>query len=223
MRCSGCEFKHFDHHRKRLTIFTKGGKIRDLPIPQPGFWFDLERLILEEEAQPHEHLLPRQKAIPRKGEMVMHRFREQPMGVHGMHNWWYRCLRAGVVSTGITSGERMRKARHTAGQRVLDMTGNLKAPVQKLLGHESIQTTGDIYTDWDIEQLRRPCWRPSMTSDGIVPQGAPQNPCKRANHGGGGNRTRVRGRTGQGIYERSPRLISPGGRFADDQPTGQPS
>jgi len=35
---------------------------------------------------------------------------------------------------------------------VLDATGNLKA-VQKLLGHESIQTTGDIYTDWDIQQL----------------------------------------------------------------------
>ena len=46
----------------------------------------------------------------------------------------------------------MHKARHTAGQRVLDKTGNLKA-VQKLLGHASIQTTGDIYTDWDIEQL----------------------------------------------------------------------
>jgi integrase len=30
--------------------------------------------------------------------------------------------------------------------------GNLKA-VQKFLGHESIQTTGDIYTDWDIDQL----------------------------------------------------------------------
>jgi hypothetical protein len=44
------------------------------------------------------------------------------------------------------------KSRHTAGQRVLDATGNLKA-VQKLLGHASIQTTGDIYTDWDIDQL----------------------------------------------------------------------
>ncbi len=41
---------------------------------------------------------------------------------------------------------------HTAGQRVLDATGNLKA-VQKLLGHASIQTTGDIYADWDIDQL----------------------------------------------------------------------
>ena len=53
---------------------------------------------------------------------------------------------------GTTRGERMHKARHTAGQRVLDKTGNLKA-VQKLLGHASIQTTADIYTDWDIEQL----------------------------------------------------------------------
>jgi integrase len=40
----------------------------------------------------------------------------------------------------------MHKSRHTAGQRVLDATGNLKV-VQKLLGHVSIQTTGDIYAD----------------------------------------------------------------------------
>ena len=46
----------------------------------------------------------------------------------------------------------MHKARHTAGQRVLDATGKLKAP-QKLLGHASISTTGDIYADWDIDQL----------------------------------------------------------------------
>jgi integrase len=76
------------------------------------------------------------------------------MGVHGLHRWWYGCLvRAGVVAKGQMSGERMHKARHTAGQRVLDHTrGNLKA-VQKLLGHSSISTTGDIYTDWDIDQL----------------------------------------------------------------------
>ena len=39
-----------------------------------------------------------------------------------------------------------------ATRRVLDATGNLKA-VQKLLGHSSIQTTGDVYADWDIDQL----------------------------------------------------------------------
>jgi site-specific recombinase XerC len=46
----------------------------------------------------------------------------------------------------------MHKARHTAGQRVLDATGNLKA-TQNLLGHASLSTTGDIYADWDIDQL----------------------------------------------------------------------
>jgi site-specific recombinase XerC len=46
----------------------------------------------------------------------------------------------------------MHKARHTAGQRVLDKTGNLKA-AQRLLGHASIQTTADIYLDWDLDQL----------------------------------------------------------------------
>ena len=75
------------------------------------------------------------------------------MSDHGLHDWWYACLeRAGVVEPGTTSGERMHKARHTAGQRVLDVTGNLKA-AQKLLGHSSIQTTGDVYADWDIDQL----------------------------------------------------------------------
>ena len=76
------------------------------------------------------------------------------MGVHGLHRWWYGCPgRAGVVAEGQTSGERMHKARHTAGERVLDHTrGNLKA-VQKLLGHSSISTTGDIHTAWDIDQL----------------------------------------------------------------------
>jgi integrase len=28
------------------------------------------------------------------------------------------------------------------------------AGIQKLLGHSSIQTTADIYVDWDIDQLR---------------------------------------------------------------------
>ena len=36
---------------------------------------------------------------------------------------------------------------------MLDAThGNIKA-VSKLLGHSSISTTADIYTDWDIDQL----------------------------------------------------------------------
>jgi integrase len=93
---------------------------------------------------------------PNTGERrsVVWQFRDQPMGEHGAHDWWYGCLqRAGIVPEGVTRGERMHKARHTSGQRMLDSTkGNLKA-VQKLLGHASIQTTADVYTDWDIDQL----------------------------------------------------------------------
>lgn len=146
------QFKHFDHARKRLTIFTKGQKVRELPIPHTAFWFDLERHLLDVEAEAQHYLMCRQRTIPRAG---VRRFPDKPMGDHGMHLWWYRCLeRAGVVAKGETSGERMHKARHTAGQRVLDATGNLKA-VQKLLGHSSIQTTGDVYADWDDEALAR--------------------------------------------------------------------
>src|SRR5262245_11750568 len=42
-------------------------------------------------------------------------------------------------------------------------------------------------------------------------------------HGGGGNRTRVRGRTDRTSTSVVRASISPGGRFADDLPTGQPS
>ena len=69
-----------------------------------------------------------------------------------------------------------RSARHTAGQRVLDATGNLKA-VQKLLGHESISTTGDVYTDWDVEQLAESLLEAIHDDEiAIVPQGASGNP-----------------------------------------------
>jgi integrase/recombinase XerC len=143
------QFKHFDHQRRRLTIFTKGQKVREVPIPHPEFWLDLERVILDDQAAGSDYLMPRATG----NGNAMRVQPDKPMGVHGMHSWWYRRLEAaGVVPTGTTSGERMHKARHTAGQRVLDATGNLKA-VQKLLGHSSIQTTGDIYADWDIDAL----------------------------------------------------------------------
>lgn len=154
------QIKHFDHQRKRLTIFTKGQKVRDVPLPHAEFWLDLERYILDVGAEPADYLLCRHRTIPvGKPNAEGHRhvevrqLPEKPMSSSGAHKWWYGCLaNAGIVAAGTTSGERMHKARHTAGQRVLDASGNLKA-VQKLLGHTSIQTTGDIYADWDIDQL----------------------------------------------------------------------
>jgi integrase len=162
----GVQFRHFDHAQRQLTIFRRAAKLQTLPIVDPAFWNELERHILDWGAQPNEYLLCRRHTIPRWDSQQRKKqkrppdridrieYRDQPMGVHGLHRWWYGCLeRAGVVPQGQTSGERMHKARRTAGQRVLDHTrGNLKA-VQKLLGHSSISTTGDIYTDWDIDQL----------------------------------------------------------------------
>jgi integrase len=143
------QFKHFDHVRKRLTVFLKGGKVRTLPLPEPAFWHDLERLIIEAEAQPNHYLMTARWA----NRYGVRDKPDKPMSAHGLHGWWYRCLaNAGIVAEGETSGERMHKARHTAGQRVLDATGNLKA-VQKFLGHADISTTGNIYTDWDDEAL----------------------------------------------------------------------
>lgn len=151
------QFKHFDHNRRRLTIFTKGEKVQTLPIPEQAFWYDLERHILDWGAQPNEYLLCCQKSIPRGfDKTIMWQYRDKPMGGNGLHGWWYRCLeRAGIVDPGQTSGEKMHKSRHTAGQNVLDKTkGNLKA-AQVLLGHADISTTGNLYTDWSIEQLEQ--------------------------------------------------------------------
>jgi hypothetical protein len=51
----------------------------------------------------------------------------KPMSPRGVHNWWYRRLvTAEIVPKRTTTDERMHKARHTAGQRVLDHTGNLR-------------------------------------------------------------------------------------------------
>jgi integrase len=76
----------------------------------------------------------------------------EAIGEHGLHLWWYRCLtKAGIVASGTTAGRKMHGARHTAIQRVLDKTGNLKA-AQALAGHAHISTTGDTYTDWSPEQ-----------------------------------------------------------------------
>jgi site-specific recombinase XerC len=87
------------------------------------------------------------------------------MSAHGAHDWWYRCQeRAGLVAEGQTSGAKMHRTRYTAGQRVLDATGNLKA-VQTLLGHASISTTADTYTDWDVQQLESSLLRTFAVED----------------------------------------------------------
>jgi hypothetical protein len=118
-----------------LEYFTKGRKVRELTLPHPAFWLDLERHLLEAEAEANHYLMCRVKTVPRAGVV---RFPDKPMGHHGLHDRWYhRLADAGIVPHGTTSGERMHKARHTAGQRVLDRTGNLRAARNSGFGAET--------------------------------------------------------------------------------------
>jgi hypothetical protein len=61
---------------------------------------------------------------------------------------------------------------------------------------------------------------PDAVEGGILKGGNPRFPPLTSMHGGGGNRTRVRGRTDKTSTSVVRALRSPGGRFADDLPTG---
>ena len=147
-------FKHFDHQRRRLTIFTKGSKVRAIPLPDPHLWQELERHILDVAAAPDDFLVCLERPVPRVG---VRRFPDREVSRTTLHRWFYRRQQdAGIVPEGVFSSGRersMHAARHTAGQRLLDATGNLKA-VQSLLGHASITTTAEVYTSWDEERRR---------------------------------------------------------------------
>jgi integrase len=153
------QFKHFDHQRRILTLFSKGEKIRPLRIPDADFWLDLERVILEREAQPEHYLMCARRQIWRgynedgSSRFERKQYPEKQMGEHGLHDWWYGCLaRAGIVTEGTTRGEKMHKARHAAGQALLEETHDIKL-VQKLLGHADPATTMQHYVDYDEFQL----------------------------------------------------------------------
>lgn len=164
---------HFSAERRHVVLFTKGQKVQTLPIPQQVIWDDLDLIG----GQPHHYLLPKQKLTRRPTEsrraaVLRDRIEalqaelaeceenaewvrlwpDEQIGDHGAHSWWYRCLaRAGVVEEGVERGAKMHRARHTAGQHLLDKTGNLKL-VQVTLGHTSSNTTADHYVGWEFGQ-----------------------------------------------------------------------
>lgn len=156
------QFKHFDFARRRLTVFGKGGKVTDVPLPEPAFWNNWEQHILEVGAEPDDYLMCVVKPIPcgkpdkKSGKRATREVRlpGKAMADTTMQRWWYEdiLIPAGIVPPGTTSGKKMHAARHTAGQRMLDQTGNLKA-TQQFLRHASIQTTADVYTNYEIAQL----------------------------------------------------------------------
>ncbi|MEA2361674.1 MAG: hypothetical protein QOD71_819 [Thermoleophilaceae bacterium] len=81
-------FKHFDHVRRTLTVFAKGGTVRALPLPDPAFWNDLERLILDTGAEPSHFVMPGRRGN-RPGTRLVP---DTQISNHALHDWWYRCL-----------------------------------------------------------------------------------------------------------------------------------
>ena len=70
-----------------------------------------------------------------------------PMTYYGIGtNWRRKRVKAGVDA-------RMHDLRHTAGQRTLRATGNLRL-TQTLLGHSEIETTTTFYTETKLADLR---------------------------------------------------------------------
>jgi len=156
------QFKHFDHERRRLTIFTKGRKVRELPITDRAFRMDLEHHILDVEAQAQDFLMARVNGNGAVKVVIP----SKPMSAHVLGGI-RRLEAAQIVPKGTTRGEKMHKSRHTAGQRVLDATGNPQGGPEAA-GHSSIQTTGDVYSDWDIDQLTE-TMADVIAADQIVP------------------------------------------------------
>ena len=168
-RCRAIQFKHFDHHRKRLTVFTKGGKIRELPIPHPAFWFDLERLILESEAQPHA--LP---AAPQPTQAIPLRERQGgrvadpplPRQADGRPRPAQLVVRAASQRAGIVAaGHDQRRAdaqgpphrRPARPRRDREPEGRPEAPRPRVdLRRPATSTPTGTSTS-----SRRRCWRPS--------------------------------------------------------------
>jgi integrase/recombinase XerC len=156
--------KDFDLGRRRVRVHSKGGKIRNLPLPTEELRQELELLILGRD--PNEYLLFPEVKAPRwqKGQVsgedkaeiaVVHANRLKPLSSTALHRWWYRCLqRAGVVEPGQTKGMKMHAARYTAGTEFYLATGDIRA-TQQLLGHEDIGTTANIYVQPNEASLER--------------------------------------------------------------------
>jgi site-specific recombinase XerC len=172
------QISHFDLERKRLVVTGKGGRVRLVPIVSDAFWRDLGVLTLEASLTPDSYLLYRRDTRKirmgleedwtqadeildlGKGVKVAYRQRilydhSEPLEPRSVHTWWYRCLeRAGEVAKGVRAGAGMHRGRHTVATKILRETGNIVA-AQKLLGHESIETTVRSYAQFDDADLER--------------------------------------------------------------------
>lgn len=130
------QYRHLDLAHSMITVFGKGGTVLAVPLVWADLRLDIERLILERQAQP-DHFLLYPKNAP-----------DRPMdAATSVHRWWTRCAdRAGLPRFP------MHELRHTAITAFLRQNGNLKL-AQMLARHASISTTADIYGHLEFADL----------------------------------------------------------------------
>jgi hypothetical protein len=119
---------------------------------------------------------------------------------------------AGLVGHGVRAGLNMHRARHTFATELRRVAGVEAA--SQALGHSDLSTTLGIYGHQDPRDLERAmeAFAAAREAEDVASRGerfarpARLNPAICRSDGGGGNRTRVRGRTGQSVYKRSLRF-----------------
>lgn len=149
------QFRHIDLANRRLTVFGKGHKIVEQHIPEP-LALELERHILERQAQPDEFLLypfkiGRRGAWPEYETVVVWENRYQAMTRSGLEKWWHRCRRR----AGMDEGENrilMHELRHSAGTHVHEAGGDLVA-TQHFMRHADPRVTERSYIHLDRARL----------------------------------------------------------------------
>lgn len=142
------QFEHIDlAHREMVLVGAKGGKMPVVPV-NAQLALDIEREILNRQAEPSEYLLYPVKM--RNRSVVIAEFRHRPLSHTAIHEWWKGCLeRAGLPSTW-----KMHEMRHMAISAHARASGNAQA-TQQFARHASMATTFDIYghlLDGDYEQ-----------------------------------------------------------------------
>jgi site-specific recombinase XerC len=162
--------RHFDLERRLLTVYTKGGRIYPLPLPDEALWLALGRLDLEAQWQDEHWLLYRQDTRRMRvdldeaetfltiggdrfgyAKVTRRRHDRKPSGKLA-HLWWYRCLeRAELVAKGTRSGMHMHRGRHTAATELQRSHHDLRL-TQLLLGHADIRSTAR-YAQLDTADL----------------------------------------------------------------------
>lgn len=134
-----------DFDKATIAIIGKGNKPSILPLPRRAYEI-LWALRGNHDWWVFTFVAQRTRKCP-KTKTKFIKGKRYPMTYYGIGtNRRRKWPKAGVNA-------RLHDLRHTAGQRTLRTTGNLKL-VQKLLRHTDIGTTSRFYTDASVEDIR---------------------------------------------------------------------